>query len=358
MSCSLLFLLPLSISIEIGQIPPDFALKDERKKTTRFSDLLGNRPLVIFFYPKDSSQLGKQFLKSFQQYAKKFNSKNATVIGINQNSASTHRNTISNLSLSFSLLSDKRKSVQRAWQLPTSFFLSPCVTCVFTTNGTLLWMYHSRLFPYRHAQKAYHIVSRLAPEQPTRPLNNIVPYKTNSTIIAPEIQSSATSFLPLQDTPSALPMDSSDILLFFRGLRESECGTQSMEQPDANEKVALASLIASIIEEGEEEEEEEEEEEAEDEEDEDTADNQQAEDDCDNHRTLLQSKSHYDSIFHTDDSDEESEISSALTHLASLSETEEFVLPSLDELPTSHSVNLHPPLFHLTAEELRVLFTF
>ena len=214
----------ISFSLEIGEIAPDFTLKDQNKKSIRFSDLLGDRNIVVFFYPRDFTFFGKQFLTSFQNYAHKFAKQNALLMGINAASVRTHKNSISKLNLTFSLLSDKGKTVQHDWNISSSTLLSPCITFVFTPNGTLVWMYSSYIFPHLHARKAYKIVSHLKmiqtgkEDRPTFETRS-----TNTTIYSSSIKH-PSDFLPLREDsrPINLREEEKEFRILFAGLSQAD----------------------------------------------------------------------------------------------------------------------------------------
>lgn len=158
MQLALLFLCALGSGLDVGEVPPDFSLNDETGNIVQFSTLLGNGPIVVFFYGKDKSSKSIKELKAFQRKMKRFEKYHAQVFGINQDSQATHESTAIKYNLTFSLLSDPKKKVRKSWDVSTFLFMQPRVTHVFNSNGTLIWKYNSHFTISGHARKAARIV--------------------------------------------------------------------------------------------------------------------------------------------------------------------------------------------------------
>ncbi|KAK2957185.1 hypothetical protein BLNAU_7779 [Blattamonas nauphoetae] len=122
----------------------------------QFSSLIGSGPIVVFFYHKDSSKWDQRELKGFKYFNWLMKRKSATVLGISGDKLATHAETSSNLKLKYSILSDQKYTVKKAWGV-SRFLLHKHArtTMVFNNLGELEYVYKSELWPMTHAYKAY-----------------------------------------------------------------------------------------------------------------------------------------------------------------------------------------------------------
>lgn len=78
------------MSVEVGDIAPDFTLVDETGEQVTLSDLRG-RNVVLVFYPLDFSPTCTRELKDIAAVAERFSAQNAEVLGISVDSKWAHR---------------------------------------------------------------------------------------------------------------------------------------------------------------------------------------------------------------------------------------------------------------------------
>lgn len=94
----------------LNQSVPDFELASTGGTSFQLSQHLG-KPLVIYFYPKDSTPgcttEGQQFRDLYPQFA----AAGATVLGVSRDSLKSHENFKAKLTLPFELLSDPEEVV-------------------------------------------------------------------------------------------------------------------------------------------------------------------------------------------------------------------------------------------------------
>ncbi len=91
--------------IKVGDIAPDFTLKDKDGNNTSLSDFRGKK-VVLYFYPKDNTPGCTRQACAFAGAYEGFKEKNLKVIGISKDSVSSHLKFAEKYSLPFTLLSD------------------------------------------------------------------------------------------------------------------------------------------------------------------------------------------------------------------------------------------------------------
>ena len=109
--------------LEPGRSAPAFALPDQNGQTVRLSDYRG-RPLILYFYPKDSTPGCTRQAKAFAEAYDRFRAAGIEVLGISRDSAASHRRFAEKNALPFPLLSDPERLAIEAygvWQEKKSY---------------------------------------------------------------------------------------------------------------------------------------------------------------------------------------------------------------------------------------------
>ena len=99
-------------SLGVGDRAPDFALPDQDRNTVALQELLAKGPVVLFFYPKDYTPVCTLESIAFREAFQDFQDAGATVVGISEDSASSHRSFCDKLALPFPLLTDQKHQVR------------------------------------------------------------------------------------------------------------------------------------------------------------------------------------------------------------------------------------------------------
>ena len=100
--------------LEVGMKAPAFTLPDKDGKPVSLSDFLG-RKVVLYFYPKDSTPGCTRQALGYAGLMEAFDAKNAVVIGISKDSASSHQRFAEKNALPFLLLSDPERQAIEAY---------------------------------------------------------------------------------------------------------------------------------------------------------------------------------------------------------------------------------------------------
>ncbi|WP_372946115.1 peroxiredoxin [Muriicola sp.] len=110
------------MGLKKGDRIPDFSLTDQDGNTFHSSDLIGKKPLVIFFYPRDNTPGCTKEACSFRDSYQEFTERGAEVIGISADTETSHRKFATMYNLPFILLSDPKNKVRRLFKVEKSLF--------------------------------------------------------------------------------------------------------------------------------------------------------------------------------------------------------------------------------------------
>ena len=130
------------MSIQIGDKLPHFtAVKQDG--TAFDSNSIQNKPVVIYFYPKDNTPGCTTQACSFRDAYQDFQDLGAEVIGASGDSVSSHQNFQQKHKLPFVLLSDSDRKLRKLFGVPTALFglIPGRVTYVFNASGKAIYIF-------------------------------------------------------------------------------------------------------------------------------------------------------------------------------------------------------------------------
>ena len=130
------------MSIQIGDKLPHFtAVKQDG--TAFDSNSIQNKPVVIYFYPKDNTPGCTTQACSFRDAYQDFQDLGAEVIGVSGDSVSSHQNFQQKHKLPFVLLSDSDRKLRKLFGVPTALFglIPGRVTYVFNAFGKAIYIF-------------------------------------------------------------------------------------------------------------------------------------------------------------------------------------------------------------------------
>ncbi|MFN2261231.1 MAG: peroxiredoxin [Psychroflexus sp.] len=143
------------MALDKGDKLPDFELKNQDGNTFKSSELKGEKPVVIYFYPKDFTPGCTKEACSFRDSYEDFQSIGAEVIGISNDSEKSHQKFAKKHQLPYILLSDQKGKVRKKFGVKKSLLgLVPGrETFVFNKSGQLIFKFNS-LDASNHMKKA------------------------------------------------------------------------------------------------------------------------------------------------------------------------------------------------------------
>jgi len=152
--------------IEVGDEAPDFSLPDQLGTMVNLKDFIGNKIIVLYFYPRDFSRGCTVEACAFRDSYDVFVQAGAQVIGISSQSVESHSKFVVFYKLPFILLSDEGGKVRQLYGVPSTLGLfAGRVTYIIDKKGIVRHIFSSQLNPTKHIEEALRIVKEINKEQ-------------------------------------------------------------------------------------------------------------------------------------------------------------------------------------------------
>jgi peroxiredoxin Q/BCP len=150
------------MALQVGDKISSFSAKDSDGNDFESASIIGKKPVVFYFYPKDNTPGCTAQACSFRDQYEDFKDLGAEVIGISSDSISSHEKFVQRYKLPFILLSDSDKKIRTLFGVkPNLFGLLPGrVTYVVDKNGIIQLVFDS-LVATNHIPKALEIIKKL-----------------------------------------------------------------------------------------------------------------------------------------------------------------------------------------------------
>ncbi len=153
--------------IQAGDKAPDFTLPAQSGEQVRLLDRIGERVIVLYFYPKDNTKGCTAEACAFRDSHEVFTEAGAEVIGVSSDSVTKHAAFAGKYELPFTLLSDKGGQVRKLYGVPAVLGLVPGrVTYVIDRQGVVRHVFNSMINISQHINDALETVKKLQAEQP------------------------------------------------------------------------------------------------------------------------------------------------------------------------------------------------
>ncbi len=104
----------MAMEIKVGASAPEFSLPNQQGKQVALQDFRGQW-VVLYFYPKDDTPGCTAEACSFRDHQLQLGAKNAVVLGVSVDDASSHQAFEEKYKLPFTLLSDEDGKVAKAY---------------------------------------------------------------------------------------------------------------------------------------------------------------------------------------------------------------------------------------------------
>jgi thioredoxin-dependent peroxiredoxin len=111
------------MALEIGQLAPDFAQKDQNGNIVKLADYLG-RKVLLYFYPQDNTPTCTVQTCNLNENLPELNKAGYQVIGVSEDSEKSHQKFIKKFDLGFTLISDEDHQLidkYQVWGEKTTF---------------------------------------------------------------------------------------------------------------------------------------------------------------------------------------------------------------------------------------------
>lgn len=148
--------------LRIGDKAPHFILQNQSDKAISLSNYLGNKYLVIYFYPKNFTPGCVKEACSFRDDFQDFEDAGAVVLGISSDSVASHAKFAKHYKLPFSILSDTKGEVRKLYEVKSEFLglLPGRETFVINKQGVILMRFNSMQASI-HTGKALKLINSL-----------------------------------------------------------------------------------------------------------------------------------------------------------------------------------------------------
>jgi peroxiredoxin Q/BCP len=151
--------------IQAGDKAPDFTLPSQSGEQVRLYDRLGERAVVLYFYPKDDTRGCTAEACAFRDSHEVFSDAGAEVIGVSSDSVDRHAAFAGRHGLPFTLLSDQGGQVRKSYGVPAVLGLIPGrVTYVIDRQGTVRHVFNSLSGIDQHVGQALEVVQKIQAE--------------------------------------------------------------------------------------------------------------------------------------------------------------------------------------------------
>ncbi|MDT0341629.1 peroxiredoxin [Streptomyces litchfieldiae] len=153
--------------IQVGDKAPDFTLPSQSGAPVRLYHRLGERVVVLYFYPKDETRGCTAQACAFRDSHEVFTDAGAEVIGVSSDSVGKHAAFAARHNLPFTLLSDEKGRVRKEYGVPAVLGIVPGrVTYVIDRQGTVRHVFNSLTNTGQHVNEALDVVRGIQTEDP------------------------------------------------------------------------------------------------------------------------------------------------------------------------------------------------
>jgi peroxiredoxin Q/BCP len=140
--------------LRVGDRAPEFALTSQEGKSVRLSDFIGQKNVVLYFYPKDETPGCTAEAGAFRDSYDILRKLGAEVIGVSSDSVDSHVRFARKCDLPFPLLSDNA-GVRKSYGVkPTLGLIPGRVTYIIDKQGRVANVFSSQLNPRQHVTEA------------------------------------------------------------------------------------------------------------------------------------------------------------------------------------------------------------
>lgn len=157
----------MAYKVKVGDKAPLFSLLSEKGDRINLSGLIGQRPLVLYFYPKDNTTVCTKEACAFRDNINAIKDiEGAHVVGISSDSVDSHKQFSSDNNLPFTLLSDTEGRVRKLYGVPKTLGLLPGrVTYIIDRGGIVRHIFSSQLNYRKHVEEALSALKSLQDKQ-------------------------------------------------------------------------------------------------------------------------------------------------------------------------------------------------
>jgi peroxiredoxin Q/BCP len=140
--------------LKINAKAPDFSLKDDQNNDFSLSRNLKGQPAIIYFYPKDFTPGCTKEACEFRDHFSYFRNLDLAVIGISQDSVTSHQKFKKEYRLPFTLLADTNSTVSRLYKATVPILnLTRRITYLLDSNHKVKAVYENMFGAEKHIEE-------------------------------------------------------------------------------------------------------------------------------------------------------------------------------------------------------------
>ena len=146
------------MKLKVGDVAPDFELKDQFDETHKLSDFRGKK-IILYFYPKDNTPGCTTEACNFRDNYQIFREQGFEILGVSADDSDSHAKFQEKHSLPFLLLADTEHQVSEmygVWQLKKmmgkEYYGIARTTFVIDEDGKIIKIYE-KVKPDQHAEE-------------------------------------------------------------------------------------------------------------------------------------------------------------------------------------------------------------
>ncbi len=149
-------------SLTPGSPAPDVSLALHNGESVRIPNLWRDKPVVLFFYPKNNTAICTKEACAFRDAYQDFVDAGATVVGVSGDSIASHQAFAEQHRLPYLLATDADGALRRAFGVPKTLGLFPGrVTYVIDREGVVRQVFSAQLAADRHVREALAAIAKL-----------------------------------------------------------------------------------------------------------------------------------------------------------------------------------------------------
>lgn len=151
------------MAIKKGDKCPNFKLQDQNGVEHSIDYYIGEKNIVLYFYPKDDSPGCTKQACSFRDSYQDFLDIGAEVIGVSSDGMKAHKAFSENHNLPFTLLADTQKKVRQLFGVPSNLLglIPGRVTYIIDKKGIVKGVFNSQLNFNAHVTEALKVLKSL-----------------------------------------------------------------------------------------------------------------------------------------------------------------------------------------------------
>lgn len=148
--------------VQVGDEAPDFVAMDQHGQVRQLRMIRRDRPLVLFFYPRDGTPGCTAEACAFRDAWDRLESAGAVVVGVSTDDVESHRQFAEEHGLSFPLLADPAGEVLERYGVPSRLGMAARVTFVIDPRGRIARVFED-VDPAVHVDEVVETLLELGP---------------------------------------------------------------------------------------------------------------------------------------------------------------------------------------------------